>query len=90
MLSSFRIERNPIGCTREQQIMAWKTLKWDPSKEKLHDFVYKFRRVAKELGYNVDENLKVFNCCVPFHLFLYLKGATTIKKQWKILKEFVH
>ena len=72
MLSLFTTEHNPIGSTREQQIMAWKTLKWEPTKEKLDDFVYKFRRVAKELGYNADENLDVFSCCVPFHLYLYL------------------
>ena len=76
MLSSFTTEHNPIGSTREQQIMAWETLKWDPSKEKLDDFVYKFRKVAKELGYNADENLEVFNCCVPSHLYLYLRAAT--------------
>ena len=62
MLSSFRTKHNPIGSTRQQQIMAWKTLKWDPAKEKLDDFVYKFRRVAKELGYNADDSLEVFNC----------------------------
>ena len=45
MLSSFTTEHNPIGGTREQQIMAWKTLKWDPSKENLDDFVYKFRSI---------------------------------------------
>ena len=33
MLSAFTTEHNPIGSTREQQIMAWKNLKWDPSKE---------------------------------------------------------
>ena len=59
------------------------------NKEKLDDFVYRFRRVAKELGYNADENLDVFSCCVPSHLYLYLKGATLLKKQWKILKEHV-
>ena len=70
MLSSFTTEHNPIGSTREQQIMAWKTLKRDPSKEKLDDFVYKFRRVAKELGYDADDNLEVFKYCVPSHLYL--------------------
>ena len=55
MLSLFTTEHNLIGSTIEQQIMAWKTLKWDPTKEKLDDFVYKFRRVAKELNYNADE-----------------------------------
>ena len=42
--------------------------------------MYKFRRVAKELGYNADENLDVFSCCVPSHFYLYLKDATTIKE----------
>ena len=50
MLSLFTTEHNPIGSIRKQQIMAWKTLKWDPIKEKC-----KFRRLAKELGYNADE-----------------------------------
>ena len=86
MLSAFTTEHNPIGSTKEQQIMAWKNLKWDPSKEKLDDFVYRFRRVAKELGYNADENLEVFSCCVPSHLYLYLKGATSIKEAMENIK----
>ena len=86
MLSAFTTEHNPIGSTKEQQIMAWKNLKWDPSKEKLDDFVYRFRRVAKELGYNADANLEVFSCCVPSHLYLYLKGATSIKEAMENIK----
>ena len=86
MLSAFTTEHNPIGSTREQQIMAWKNLKWDPSKEKLDDFVYRFRRVAKKLGYNADANLEVFSCCVPSHLYLYLKGATSIKEAMENIK----
>ena len=86
MLSAFTTEHNPIGSTREQQIMAWKNLKWDPSKEKLDDFVYRFRRVAKELGYNADANLEVFSCCVPSHSYLYLKGATSIKEAMENIK----
>ena len=86
MLSAFTTEHNPIGSTREQQIMAWKNLKWDPSKEKLDDFVYRFRRVAKELGYNADANLEVFSCCVPSHLYLYLKSATSIKEAMENIK----
>ena len=65
MLTDFTTEHNPIGSTREQQIMAWKNLKWDPANEKLDDFVYGLRRVAKQLGYNADENLETFNCFVP-------------------------
>ena len=86
MLFLFTTEHNPIGSTREQQIMVWKNLKWEPTKEKLDDFVYRFRRVAKELGYNADQNLDVFSCCVPSHLYLYLKGATTIKEAMENIK----
>ena len=48
--------------------------------------MYKIQRVAKELGYNADENLDVFSCCVPSHLYLYLKGATTIKEARENIK----
>ena len=54
--------------------------------ETLDDFVYKFRRVAKELGYDAYDNLEVFNCCVPSHLYLYLRGTTTIKEAMENIK----
>ena len=66
--------------------MTWKNLKWDPAKEKLDDFMYRFRRVAKELGYNADANIEVFRCCVPSHLYLYLKSATSIKEAMENIK----
>ena len=83
ILSLFTTEHNPIGSTREQQFMAWKNLKWEPTKQK---FVYRFRRVAKELGYSADQNLGVFSCCVPSHLYLYLKGATTTEEAMENIK----
>ena len=83
MVSSFITEHNLIGSTREQQIVAWKNLKWDPAQERLDD---KFRRIAKELGKDADEQLEYFNCCVPSHLYLYLQGATTIKEAMENIK----
>ena len=38
------------------------------------------------LGYNADQNLDVFSCCVPSHLYLYLKGATNIKEAMENIK----
>ena len=35
MLSLFTTEHNPIGSTIEQQTMAWKNMKWDPTTEKV-------------------------------------------------------
>ena len=40
MVSAFITEHNPTGSTREQHIMAWRSLKWDPAQEGLDDFVY--------------------------------------------------
>ena len=73
MLSLFTTEHNPIGSTKEQQTMAWKNMKWDPTKERLDDFVYRFRRVAQQIGYNADQQLTFFSCCVPSHSYFYLK-----------------
>ena len=86
MLSLFTTEHNPIGSTIEQQTMAWKNMKWDPTTERLDDFVYRFRRVAQEIGYNADQQLTFFRCSVPPHLYIYLKDATTIKEAMENIK----
>ena len=86
MLSLFTTEHNPIGSTIEQQTMAWKNMKWDPTTERLDDFVYRFRRVAQEIGYNADQQLTFFRCSVPPHLYFYLKDATTLKEAMENIK----
>ena len=86
MLSLFTTEHNPIGSTIEQQTIAWKNMKWDPTTERLDDFVYRFRRVAQEIGYNADQQLTFFRCSVPPHLYFYLKDATTIKEAMENIK----
>ena len=86
MVSSFITEHNPIGSTREQQIMAWRSLKWDPAQERLDDFVYKLKRIGQELGKNADEQLEYFKYSVPPHLYLYLQGTTTIKEAMENIK----
>ena len=80
MIASFITEHNTIGSTREQQVMAWKTLNWNPAQEKLDDFVYRLGRIGQELGNTADEQLEYFNCSVPQHLYLYHKDGTTIKE----------
>ena len=86
MIASFITEHNTIGSTREQQIMAWKTLNWNPAQEKLDDFVYRLGRVGQELGKTADEQLEYFKCSVPQHLYLYHKDATTIKEAMENIK----
>ena len=86
MVASFLTEHNPMGNTKEQLTMAWKTLNWNPTQEKLDDFVYKFRRIDQELGITENEQLQYFKCSVPPHLYLYHKDATTIKEAMENIK----
>ena len=86
MVASFLTEHNPMGNTKEQLTMAWKTLNWNPTQEKLDDFVYKFRRIGQELGITEKEQLQYFKCSVPPHLYLYHKDATTIKEAMENIK----
>ena len=86
MVASFLTEHNPMGNTKEQLTMAWKTLNWNPTQEKLDDFVYKFRRIGQELGMTENEQLQYFKCSVPPHLYLYHKDATTIKEAMENIK----
>ena len=86
MVASFITEHNPINSTKEQLTMAWKTLNWNPTQERLDDFVYKFRRIGQELGITENEQLQYFKCSVPPHLYLYHKDATTIKETMENIK----
>ena len=86
MIASFITEHNIIGSTRQQQIMAWKTLNWNPAQERLDDFVYRLRRIGQELGITEDEQLEYFKCSVPPHLYLYHKDATAIKEAMENIK----
>ena len=86
MIASFITEHNTIGSTREQQIMAWKTLNWNPAQERLDNFVYKLRRIGQQLGTTADEQLEYFKCSVPQHLYLYHKDATTFKEKMENIR----
>ena len=86
MVASFITEHNPICSTKEQLTMAWKTLNWNPTQERLDDFVHKFRRIGQELGITENEQLQYFKCSVPPHLYLYHKDATTIKEAMENIK----
>ena len=76
--SKFLTYFNPIGSTKEQQIKAWKELKWKPEEEKLTDFVFRFSQLAHELGYTDEQQISHFVLCIPRVMYLYLEGAQTV------------
>ena len=76
--SKFLTYFNPIGSTKEQQIKAWKELKWKPEEEKLTDFVFRFSQLAHELGYSDEQQISHFVLCLPRGMYLHLEGARTV------------
>ena len=76
--SKFLTYFNPIGSTKEQQIKAWKELKWKPKEEKLTDFVFRFSQLAHELCYSDEQQISHFVLCIPRGMYLYLEGARTV------------
>ena len=87
MKSKFLTYFNPIGSTKEQQIKAWKELKWKPEEEKLTDFVFRFSQLAHELGYSDKQQISHFVLCIPRGLYLYLESAQTVPDAVKILRK---
>ena len=76
--SKFHTYFYPIGSTKEQQIKAWKELKWKPEEEILTDFVFRFSQLAHELGYSDEQQISHFVLCIPRGMYLYLEGARTV------------
>ena len=76
--SRFLTYFNPIGSTKEQQIKAWKELKWKPEEEKLTDFVFRFSQLAHELSYTDEQQIAHFILCIPRGLYFYLEGEKTV------------
>ena len=85
--SKFLTYFNPIGSTKEQQIKAWKELKWKPEEEKLTDFVFRFSQLAHELGYTDEQQISHFVLYIPRGLYLYLEGAQTVPEAVENLRK---
>ena len=71
--SKFLTYFNPIGSTKEQQIKAWKELKWKLEEEKLTDFVFRFSQLAHELAYTDEQQISHFVLCIPRVIVLVLR-----------------
>ena len=61
----FMIYFNPLGGTREQQVKAWREMKWDATRESFDDFCLRFHQLAKELGLAADQQMVTFLLSLP-------------------------
>ena len=69
--SKFLTYFNPIGSTKEQQIKAWKELKWKPEEEKLTDFVSDLVNWHMNLVTQMNNRYHIL-CCVFQEVCTYI------------------
>ena len=48
--NKFKAYFHPLGSTKEQRIRAWKDMRWDPIKEAIDDFAYRYKELGLSLG----------------------------------------
>ena len=85
----FLIHFNPVGSTREQQIKAWKEMKWDPTTESLDDFSFRFTQLGTDLGYTEEQQLESFILCVPPQMYIYVVDSTNLQQALIKLKKCI-
>ena len=69
---------SPTGGTTEEQHKAWKDLKWDPDKESIDNFTYKFNELGDELNKSETERFNSFRSCMPSTTYLMTSECKTI------------
>ena len=69
---------SPTGGTKEEQHKTWKDLKWNPEKETIDNFTYKFNELADELNKSVDERYDAFRSCLPSGTYLIMSECEKI------------
>ena len=78
---------NPIESTPEQQIKAWRDMKWQPLTEELGDFVVRFCQLGHVLGSDDEQQMQYFRLIIPPALYLYLDCARTVPETVENLKK---
>ena len=71
---------SPTGGTKEEQHKAWKDLKWDPDKDSIDNFTYKFNELGDELEKSETERFNSFRSCMPSTTYLMTSECKTINE----------
>ena len=86
----FTAHFNPHGCTLEERLKAWKELKWEPEKENLEAFIYKFIALADEVKIPQDrERITHLALRVPKPMYMHISQCTTIQEAFRKAKQCV-
>ena len=62
--NKFKAHFHPLGSTKEQRIRAWKDMRWDPIKEAIDDFAYRYKELGLSLGLQQESIFDNFKACI--------------------------
>ena len=85
----FKAYFHPLGSTKEQRIKAWKDMRWDPIKEAIDDFAYKYKELGQSLGLDNQGIFDNFKACIPGHYFVFVYNANDMAQAVDNLKKCI-
>ena len=85
----FKAYFHPLGSTKEQRIKAWKEMRWDPIKEAIDDFAYKYKELGQSLGLDEQGIFDNFKACIPGHYFVFVYNANDMTQAVHNLKKCI-
>ena len=83
----FKAHFHPLGTTKEQRIKAWKDMRWDPAKEEIDDFTYKYKELGQSLVLNEISVFDNFKACIPGQYFSFIFNTATMTEAVDNLKK---
>ena len=87
--NKFQAYFHPLGSTKEQRIRAWKDMKWDPIKEAIDDFAYRYKELGHSLGLADDSIFDNFKACIPGQYFVFVYNANDMTQAVDNLKKCI-
>ena len=87
--NKFKAYFHPLGSTKEQRIRAWKDMRWDPIKEAIDDFAYRYKELGLSLGLEQNSIFDNFKACIPGQYFVFVYNANDMAQAVDNLKKCI-
>ena len=84
----FKQKFNPVGNTREEQMVSWRKIKWDDN-ETLDEFSYRVTQLLKALGLNDQHILDTFKLGLLSNIYVNLVHIDGIQATLNMAKRYM-
>ena len=64
-------------------------MRWDPTKEAIDDFAYKYKELGQSLGLNDEGIFDIFKACIPGTFFVFVYNANDMTQAVDNLKKCI-